>query len=230
MAAESFLTSSLMSRIPGVIHGFGTRAKPAPEVLAAHWDDRPTWKQVHGVRSVEITGPKQAAGDTDGLFTRKKNIPIAAISADCVPILLAKADASVVASVHAGWRGTQACAVQALWLSILDSSAELGIEEKTKNWVAAIGPSIGPCCYETSPEIAQDFLGEYGTRGVPKHRHLNLAEINKIQLEQLGFRAIEIIPYCTRCAKLEGDSDFSFHSYRREKKNGIWQYSAIQLA
>lgn len=224
------LESRLISLIPGVVHGFGTKAKPAPENLALHWEDRPKWKQVHGVRAVEVTVPQQEAGETDGLFTRQKNIPIAAISADCVPVLLAKADGSVAASVHAGWRGTLACAVQSLWLSILDSSAALGIEEKTKSWVAAIGPAIGPCCYETSPEIAQDFLTEFGTRGVPRNRHLNLAEINKMQLEELGFRAIDILPYCTRCSKLEGDSDFSFHSYRRENKNGIWQYSAIQLA
>jgi YfiH family protein len=77
---------------------------------------------------------------------------VAVRAADCVPLLLADARTGVVAAVHAGWRGTAAgaavAAVQALGEQFGSRPSDL---------VAAIGPSIGPCCYEVGTELVDAF-------------------------------------------------------------------------
>lgn len=213
------LTSRLLTE-SGVTHGFGTRAEPFPSALAKSWEEtKPQWKQVHGTASIEVLQPGQACGDVDALWTQSPRQPIAVVTADCVPVLLARKDGTAVAAVHAGWRGTWAKIVPAL----LHSLTRRG--ERLSDWVAAIGPAIGPCCYEVSVEIAHDFSKAYA-RAV-MGRMLDLPLINRLQLEQAGIAEVDLLRACTRCTRDAG-GEFAFHSYRREG-GGTRQTSAIEI-
>ena len=213
------LKSKLLAKIPGIDHGFGSRTEELPEQFQATWTEKKaTWKQTHGIGCARIETPGQLCGDVDALYSRANNIPVAVMTADCVPVLLAKKDGSCVAAIHAGWRGTRAHILSALWKKLENEG------EKAENWVAAIGPSIGPCCYEVSEELAADFQKEFGPLAVPTHRHLDLPAINQAELHKIGIKEVDLLRACTKCTMLDGD--FRFHSYRREG-GGTMQWSVI---
>src|SRR5262249_38960083 len=108
--------SQLLATVPGMIHGFGTFAEPVPASLQKVWEEkRPNWKQVHGVEIAEAREPHAACGEVDAIWTRVREVPIAVVTADCVPVLLARRDGKVAAAVHAGWRGTRAGILRKLW-------------------------------------------------------------------------------------------------------------------
>jgi YfiH family protein len=229
-----FLQSRLLSLVPRLTHGFGTLTENVPAPFLADWEaKRPRWQQVHKTACIEVTGPAQVSGEVDALWSRAPGIPISVMTADCTPVLLARKDGSAVAAAHAGWRGTQARILDALWAKL----AEQG--ERAADWVGVIGPTIGPCCYEVSVEIADDFAREFGGYGagvaVPRHRHLDLPAINEAQLRELGLTETEILRACTRCTGLgtglgTGASAVQpmFHSYRREG-GGTRQYSVLAI-
>lgn len=227
------LRSTLLDSVQGLVYGFGTRAENFPAALKEAWvAKRPQWKQVHGTAVVQVSRAGQECGEVDALFTREKGQPIAVVTADCVPVLLARKDASAVASVHAGWRGTGARILRRLW-EVLAAQGE-----RPEDWVGAVGPAIGPCCYEVSEELAIDFAREFlGAEkqgfgpAVPAHRRLDLPAINAAELKSLGVAGIDLLRACTRCS--QEDRDFAYHSYRREgpsqRVGGARQWSAIQL-
>lgn len=218
------IQSSALSRVPGIAHGFGTRAEPIPAAFERYWDQHPTKTQVHGIALAEVTASAQECGQVDSLFTRGPGLMVTIMTADCVPILLARRDGGMVAGTHAGWRGTRAGALRALWERLRSEG------ENPRGWVAAIGPSIGPCCYETSEEIAADFAKEFGRFGsglaVPAHRRLDLPAINQACLQELGLGEVELIRACTMCSK--SADGFAFNSYRREG-SGTRQWSVIGI-
>lgn len=216
--------SSLLASVPGLVHGFGCRQQPIPPPFQSFWPDQfPVWKQVHGARLVEVRGPRELAGECDGLYTRQRHQPIGVIGADCTPILLAREDGALVAAVHAGWRGTQARILEALMAQLRS------VGEQPQRYLAAIGPVIGPCCYEVSPELAQQFAREFAALGaevaVPRYRHLNLAAINAWQLRVSGVERVDCWAPCTRCTR-DAQGEPIFASYRREGR-GPQQYSMI---
>jgi YfiH family protein len=96
--------------------------------------------------------PPYGRPEADALVSDDHHTAIAVRAADCVPLLMADRRRGVVAAVHAGWRGTAAraapAAVQAL-------TREFGTEPR--DLVVAIGPSIGPCCYEVGSELVDAF-------------------------------------------------------------------------
>lgn len=219
--------SALLAEIPGIAHAFGTRSEPVPEPFLADWPARfPTWKQVHGVRIAEARSAREDLGECDGIVCFTAGQPIAVTSADCVPILAARRDGRAVAALHSGWRGTLAGASTALVREL----ARRG--EDPSLWRAAIGPAIGPCCYEVSVELARDFEREFASMGdsfaVPAERRLDLPAINARQLEDAGIGAVELVRACTRCAR-DADGTPLYASYRREGR-GLQQRSVIVAA
>jgi YfiH family protein len=120
-------------------------------------------------------------------------------TADCVPILIADRRGRAAAAVHAGWRGTAA------GIARLAVEKFAGIGIKAGDLRAALGPSIGPCCYEVGPEVLRAVGGGSG-------RQLDLAGANFAQLRSAGLKGSEIFraPWCTACR-----TDL-FFSYRRE--------------
>jgi YfiH family protein len=120
-------------------------------------------RQVHGREVVVIregyTVPA-VAREADVFVSSAPEIAVAIRAADCVPLLMADRSRGVVAAVHAGWRGTAARAAVA-GLEALER--EFGT--RPFDVVAAIGPSIGPCCYEVGTELVDAFAAA----GHPRH-------------------------------------------------------------
>lgn len=218
-----YFESPLLRSVPGIIHGFGTKFDPVPNSLLKVWvDGRPTWEQVHKTDIASVTRKNQVCGEVDAFITKTTN-PLAVVSADCVPILLARKDGGMVAAVHAGWRGTKA--------KILDNLAKtLSAQgEDLKDWVAAVGPSIGKCCYEVSEELIEDFLKTFPEIDpdliTPAHRKLDLAAVNAHELHRLGISGVDMIDMCSYCT-IDPKKGPVFHSFRREGA-GVRQWSAI---
>jgi YfiH family protein len=112
-------------------------------------------KQVHG-RVVVVVRAGEAPGlvapEADAFVSSSPDVAVAIRVADCVPLLMADRTRGVVAAVHAGWRGTAArAAVAAL------EALEHEFGTRPADVVAAIGPSIGPCCYEVGTELVDAF-------------------------------------------------------------------------
>lgn len=168
-------------------------------------------RQVHGREVVVTTAPEAAVREADGLVSATPGLAACVLAADCVPILIADPRSGAVAAVHAGWRGTiariAAAGVEALVRERRARPAEL---------VAAIGPAIGPCCYEVALELANRFAQEIDrkvastTRGGPR---LDLWLANRMILKAIGLpsRQIETVERCTSC------EDESFFSHRRDE-------------
>ena len=111
-------------------------------------------RQVHGaaVRVVRAGDLNAPVPDADAVITNESGVAVAVVAADCVPVLLADARTGAVAAVHAGWRGTAANVVGA---AVAAMTREFGVRPDTL--VAAIGPSIGACCYEVGEELFTAF-------------------------------------------------------------------------
>lgn len=107
--------------------------------LPDHW----AWaNQVHGSNILTVHAPG-GAGDGDGLLTDASDLALVVATADCVPVIIEGERATAV--VHAGWRGMAAGVVEA-GVARMAAAGDRPLR-------AAIGPSIGPCCYEVGPEV-----------------------------------------------------------------------------
>ncbi len=174
-----------------------------------------TAHQVHSCRSVAVDEKLVSVArsafpgatlleDADGLITRQPGILLGIQTADCVPVLIADPVELVVAAFHSGWRGTVEAIVQS---GVARMQAEFG--SLPANLIAAIGPSIGPCCYTVGEEVVDRFSSRFSyaealfTRHESEYRapRLNLAEANRRQLVDAGLRAssISVVGGCTSC-------------------------------
>ena len=200
----AYLQSPILSALPWVSHGFGTRT-------ASALSDLSTLKQIHS-DLVLVADRPGLLGEGDALVTNRPDLAISIRTADCYPILLADAKNRAIAAVHAGWRGTAARIVQK---TIEKMNAEFGTSPG--DIYAAVGPGIGVCCYEVGEEVARQF-GAART-------HLDLASENRMQLETAGVppQNIEAFGVCTFC-----DAE-RFFSYRREKNNPGRMTSFIEI-
>ena len=139
-------------------------------------------------------------GDFDGLVTDAPGVMLAVFSADCTPILLYDPVRRAVGAVHAGWRGTAAGIVRN---AVEMLRAEFGCAPE--NIRAAIGPCIGPCCFETGPEVRSAMLAALGSaaaeccRPVGDKYYVNLKELNRLWLTRCGVTKIDVSSDCTHC-------------------------------
>jgi hypothetical protein len=115
-------------------------------------------KQVHG-RTVRVLRrgrvmPADAAArpEADAQVSDDPDVVLAVQVADCVPLLLADPVAGVGAAVHAGWRGTAAAIASA---ALETMTREFGT--RPADVIAALGPSIGECCYQVGDELPAQF-------------------------------------------------------------------------
>jgi YfiH family protein len=138
--------------------------------------------------------------DADGVISNVPGLHFLLTFADCVPLVFADPVRGVIAAAHAGWRGTAAGMAGAV-ISAL--TREFG--SVPDDIYVAIGPSIGPCCYEVGDDVPASFR-LHGVTPVMRDKRLDLWESTVIQLEQAGVGTIEVAGICTSCTV---DSYFS---------------------
>jgi hypothetical protein len=149
--------------------------------------------QVHGSIVLKVDQPG-LAGSADGLITDRPGLPLAIATADCMPIIV-EGDRSV-AVLHAGWRGVAAGIVSAG----LESMHALGDTPRR----AAIGPSIGPCCYEVGDEV-REAIGDRSSRTTFGTPSVDLWSAAAAQLSGIEIWRSDVCTY----------TDQGFRSYRR---------------
>jgi YfiH family protein len=179
-----------------------------------------TVHQVHSAEAVfvEAPWPHEARPHADAMVTDRPGILLGILTADCVPVLLADADARVIGAAHAGWRGAIA--------GVTDATIELMEQHGADrdNICAAIGPAIAQASYEIDDSLRQRFVDEDeanarffidGPRGRP---HFDLPAYVAHRLLLAGVGTIERLALDTYA-----DPD-RFFSYRRATHRGEPDY------
>ena len=175
-------------------------------------------RQVHGAAWLGTDdAPPGLVGTADALVTTTRGRPLAIFTADCLAVVLVDPERRVLAAAHAGWRGTVAGLLGRLVADLVDR-----FEARPERLAAAIGPSIGPCCYEVDEPVLGPLRAAFPadwTRwarpvagGEPGKAWLDLWQANADQLTAAGLRpeAIWNPRLCTGCHR-----DL-FFSYRKE--------------
>lgn len=161
---------------------------------------------------------RPAFKNVDGIYTDKRNLALMSYHADCTPVFFYDPVKGITGLAHAGWRGTlQNIAGEMVRAFIKDFGSSPG------DIAAAIGPSLGQCCFEVDKDVADMFLAEnkdfenYMEVKEPKY-HLNLWEINRYLLMREGIREenIEISGLCTKC-----HNDLFFSHRGQKGKRGL---------
>ncbi len=150
--------------------------------------------------------------DVDGLITNQSGVALVTHFADCTPLLFCDAKKHVCATAHSGWKGTVA---QIGAVTVQKMVREFGCEPR--DIIAAIGPSIGACCYEVDTPVYNAFLesginlqGVFTPLADGEHFMLDLKRANKNILISAGVleENIDVADICTCC------SSDDFHSHR----------------
>ena len=250
-------------KLPWLVHGFSTRPggvstldnQKVLNLGLLEWDakenvaeNRRLFQSAVGASDFKLIPMKQIHSDLIRLFpaqsaqpckgdastTNAPGLLLAVQTADCVPILLVDPKNRAVAAVHAGWRGTLARIAEKTV-----GRMRFEFRSKPSDLLAALGPSIGPCCYEVGAELVPKFTAQFadaasyfdeprsgeepnplqwlnmeppGHQPPPKNVHLDLRKANRSQLLAAGLRAQNIFTsgLCTSC-----HNDLLF-SYRKE--------------
>ncbi len=159
-------------------------------------------RQIHS-RIVRRVASSVPAGD--GLMTDDPKDLLAITVADCMPICLYDGKRGVLALLHSGWRGT-GIVRNAL------SAMEGVYGSRPRDIVAALGPSIGACCYRVDDARGELFSHRFGEESVVRRNdgpYLDLPAANRRLLKAAGVREIRDLHRCTAC-------DPSLGSFRRE--------------
>ena len=230
-----FLTIPLIDAAGSFRHGFTTRQgglgargefrmpgdwQAVADAFAIGVDRVVTVHQVHGDDVVAVNGRNfrdLRTRQADALVTDAPGIAIGVETADCVPVLLLDPAGPAVAAVHAGWRSTVKKIVQK---AVRALQHEYGCDPS--RMLAAIGPAIGPECYEVDEPVmgpvreAFPFWREAAEARGNGRWSLDLVKANRIELVQAGLREQNIhgLGMCTSCRR-----DL-FYSYRAEGRTG----------
>jgi YfiH family protein len=214
-----------------IAHGFGTRGESRGELSKKDWPEQPivdgeeifpliSVHQVHGDRVLifgeDLHRPEEFWDqEGDALITRLPGYALGVFTADCLPILLFDSVQEAVGVVHAGWRGT----AKGITRKTVEKM-EKAFHSRSENILAALGPAIGPCCYEVDAPVREAFSVSglpWESISSPRKRGkwlLDLYQANLYLLEIAGVRGenIHSLKICTSCHR-----DL-FSSYRAEGK------------
>jgi YfiH family protein len=216
--ASTFATVPALSAVPGLVHGFEHKTQGATRETRDEWRQRTSaaladagrllfLRQVHGASVCRA--PWEGTPAADAAIATAPRLLLAIETADCLPALLVDPDRRWVAAAHAGWRGTAAGVVRAAVLALVEAGSDPG------SLRVALGPAIGPCCYQVGDELRAAF-GRAGARffrpGPDGRPFLDLRAANRAQLLESGVREPHILAVdeCTACL---GDR---YYSYRRD--------------
>ena len=165
--------------------------------LGAH-PERVSWpRQVHGGRVVRANGRREEA---DAIWSDEPGRALVVVAADCVPVALVRLDGSrpALALVHVGWRGL---------LTGVAARARAALGGRFV--AAAIGPAIGPCCYEVREDVAGPVRAAFGA-GLVRAGRLDLPGAVDRALHAAGCVHVERLEDCTAC------NPDRFFSHRRD--------------
>ena len=143
---------------------------------------------------------REVEPERDGIYTNEPGVALVCFSADCTPILLHDPVRHAVAAVHAGWRGT-ALGIVARCVEAL--TREYGTDPADLQ--AAIGPCIGPCCFETDADVPEAMLAALGPEASRWIRQAgakyfpDLKALNALWLRRAGVSRIDVSRDCTYC-------------------------------
>lgn len=211
-------TVPALSACPGLLHGFEqrdthgeteTRKESRDRVQAALRDAGQVHflQQVHG--ATVLQAPWVGTPEGDAALAVEPGLLLGIETADCLPVLIVDPERRTAAAAHAGWRGT-AASVASKTVEALTAAGS-----RPENLLVALGPAIGPCCYEVGHELRASFgpaaapFFKPGPRGRP---HLDVRALNVQQLRECGIPSdrIHSVDECTSC-----HPDLYF-SYRRD--------------
>lgn len=176
--------------------------------------NEPLWlRQVHGTHVVDAdTVAVGEIPEADAAVTRRSGRVLAILTADCLPIVFAADDGSVVGAAHAGWRGLAAGVLEATIMAMRHDPAHI---------VAWIGPGIRQPAFEVGPEVrdaflAADKLAFAAFKPSPRTGHFlcDLAMLARLRLMRLGLAAIVDCGFCTHADAIR------FYSHRRDSRSG----------
>ena len=234
----SFLSCDAFERTGGIAHGFSTRLGGVSEgvwsglnlgynrgdgpdrvrenfrrfctAIGGDYEGLVKTRQVHGHHVQPVTATDKgmdpippAPWETDGLITDVPGLCLAVFCADCVPVLLYDPVRKCIAAVHSGWRGT-ASAIAAR--AAEQMAADYGCARSSI--LAAIGPSIGRCCFETHADVPDEMTAALGPLAAPHIDSLpsgkfrvDLKGIIRSTLLDAGLKAthIDVSDHCTAC-------------------------------
>jgi YfiH family protein len=241
-----------LTKLPWLLHGFSTKPGGISDLnnekilnlSFTDWDtgenvleNRRCFQSALGATDLQLIALRQIHSDVIHLFpdapsepckgdasiTNRPGLLLAVQTADCVPILLVDPKKRAIAAIHAGWRGTLArIAIKAI------GQMQMHFATSPADLFAAIGPSIGPCCYEVGTEVATQFLSQFpeapdwfdefrtgdepnsiqwlnrmppGHQPPPQNVRLDLKKANRAQLLAAGLRPqnIFVSDLCTAC-------------------------------
>jgi purine-nucleoside/S-methyl-5'-thioadenosine phosphorylase / adenosine deaminase len=155
-------------------------------------------RQVHAA-TVNRAEAGERGRPGDGLWTDEPGVPMLKLTADCLPVALARANGEpALALLHVGRLG------------LLEGIVPAGVAALGGRVAAAVGPGIGPCCYEVGPEIRDDYRARFGA-GVVRGSNLDLWQATELALREAGVEAIERTDLCTAC------NPELFFSHRRDR-------------
>ena len=151
----------------------------------------------HRRRRAGLDAPRP---DCDILITDRPGAALVVFGADCPPVLLYDPETGAVGAAHCGWRGTaQGCAAAA----VRAMAAAFGSRPEALR--CAIGPGIGPCCFETDGDVPAAMRAALGPAAEPYLRpagakwHVDLPALNRLWLERAGVTHIDVSNSCTAC-------------------------------
>jgi polyphenol oxidase len=168
-------------------------------------------RQVHAA-TVNRAVPGERGREGDGLWSDEPGLPLLKLTADCLPIALVRRNGTpALALLHAGRLG------------LLDGIVEAGVAALgAENLAAAVGPGIGPCCYEVGDDIANTYRARFGAEAV-RGRNLDLWTVAERSLRAAGVTSVERVDVCTAC-------NDEFFSHRRDRgttgRQGVIGYVA----
>jgi polyphenol oxidase len=155
-------------------------------------------RQVHAATvNRAVAGERGREGD--GLWTGEPGVPMLKLTADCLPVALTRRNGSpALALLHAGRLG------------LLEGILEAGVAALGgTNLAAAVGPGIGPCCYEVGDDIVETYRARFGSAAV-RGRNLDLWAVAERILRDAGVESVERVDVCTACTA-------DFFSHRRDR-------------
>jgi len=198
------------------------------ELLRQILPSEPFWlEQIHSQKIIKVEKNILSADGSvpiaDGSYSLKPNQVCAVLTADCLPILFATEDATVVAAVHAGWRGLASGIIDNA-VKLLSQKAELPAQ-KILVW---LGPAISKKYFEVGSEVREQFIAanpHYESAFMHTNKNKYMADIYllaKINLQHMGVTKIYGGDFCTY-----NDKE-NFYSYRRDGVTGrmvslIWK-------